>query len=246
MANLGDLVSTIAYTDIGFLGGGATIAFDPLGTYVLAARSGRFSVCDTQTGNLRWHLTDSPSVVAAGAPGPDSTSVALIWGPLTALQLRILALADGSEKFSTDPGLYGNPAFSPDRQLLAYQDAAIPGTTGPEIVAVPAATGTPTTWTAPGPGWTVGSFSRSSPIVFSPDSRLVGYRKGNNVVLLDAASGHPTGLSVASAGPWTFSADARSLLTFSWPTGRWPAITFTDLDTGLAVGQTELVFQAQP
>ncbi len=246
MANLGDPISTIAYPDIGFPGGGGTIAFDPLSSYVLAARNGRFSVCDTQSGTLNWHIQDSPGVVVGGTASPDSSSVALVWGPLTAMRFRILDLADGSETFSTGPGLFGNAEFSPDGKLLAYLDASVSGTTTATIVAVPAATGTPVTWTAPGPAWSAGGVGRQSPVVFSPDARFIGYRKGNDVVLLDAESGHPTGLTAPSPGPWTFTADARALVTFGWQAGRWPVITFNDLDTGLALGQIELVFPALP
>ena len=247
MANTGDPVSTISYTDIGFPGGGATVEFDPHSTYLLAARTGRFSVCDTQTGDLEWHLEGPPSVVVAGgACTPDGASVALLWGPLTDLHIRVLELATEQETFVTGPGILGNPVFSPDGQLLAYQDATTAGTLAANTIVVAATVGAAVKWTTPGAVWSAGTFGGQTPIVFSPDSRFLGYRKGNELVLLDAGSGRPTPTTTPAPGPWTFTADARCVVTLGWQPGRWPTVTFTDVDTGLTVDTIELVFPSLP
>lgn len=244
MANLGDPVSTISYSDIGFPGSGSSVVFDPNSTLALTVRYGRLSVCDLQSGALKWHVADSPSIVVAGGCSTDSASVALVWGSLHDLHLRIIELAGQQETFVTGPGLFGNPVFSPDGQLLAYQDGSAASESTPANIVMIPASGGPVIWTAPGPRWTVGTFGGESPIVFSPDARLVGYRKSAAVVLLDAKSGRPTGVTVPAPGSWTFTADGRCVVTFGWQRSGWPTVTFTDVDTGLPIWRIELVYPA--
>jgi WD40 repeat protein len=256
MASIGDPVSSISYADIGFPGGSSGVIFDPHGSYVLAARAGRITACDTKTGKVQWHVNDSAgTVVAGGACSPDGKSIALLWGIFTKLCLRVLDLATGADRFGRGPWVNRSPVFSPNGQLLAYSlwDLSASPTTQ-KVTVVPGGSGTPDLWTAPGFGGLFAKFgdppnSAISPIWFSPDSRLLAIRREGpaRIELFDAVTGDPTPLTLPlGQGRSIFTPDSRYVVTFNSQAAQWPVVRFTDAETGLIAWETQLVGGSTP
>jgi WD40 repeat protein len=151
-------------------------------------------------------------------------------------------------------GEISDPLFSPDGRWLAYRNvSADPVTKGSLMLTVLATETGAQQWSKPIPGtfW-LGRVGTTNSLMFSPDSSVIGFiddfahlqTKPSGMSFFDTTTGHShDNITLQVNGPhWTWTPDSRWILTLSQSGDTFPAVNYTDVDTGQQAGTVQLVF----
>ena len=235
------------------------LEFDPTGTYVVSMQGRNLGCARVADGQPVWAKQDPSTAIVIDQPGfaPDGSLLAVAWGSIMEMGMRVLDLATGDEVRTipaAGPGSTGttwpsSPVFSPNGRLFTYH-GAFPGTLHVEIDGTPA-------WTAPQPpdglGWSLPPLTD-----FSPDGEYLRYGVGTEglarraltadllPVRIDLTSQDWSGSAPShiATSTWGFTSDSRRLVSVSWfLAGK---VLLTDVETGELVSTVTCAVPDRP
>lgn len=252
MAEPGDIIGGAGYAALGMQDGDTPpteVGVDPTGTYVVGSRTHRIGCARVADGNNVWKTADPSPSILINDPNfsPDGSLVAVNWGGVQDMGLKVLDVASGAALWTIEPTAAAwfpsGQVFSPNGQLFGYHILEGGDHGWLRMETVGRSDGTlahGVLWKHQQPG---GAGLWPGVTVFSPNGDYVGYRDATGLIARRAADGTLLGVNIPGPTPrWRFAADSQRLVSATWTGPGRIDVVAIDVETGSSAGSFAMSF----